>query len=199
VLLELRARERATLRAPLEEYALLHSRTLFDDPEAASAMLRFETCACCRTGGVIPAMEKAGYLYLPPTVYEPEGEKYEFLGTQEGAGRQVLEGMKDRLTVDSVCVHPVQNLGTGDGLLVPSGALFSETTPRQRQALLLAIARGYYRIPRDIGTEELARQLGISREAFEALLRKAENKILLAVGPYLQMDERTDAPASGPR
>ncbi|TNA16087.1 hypothetical protein EMF73_33795, partial [Klebsiella pneumoniae] len=73
-------------------------------------------------------------------------------------------------------------------------------TPRQRQAIVLAFARGYYRIPHAVTTGELAQALEISREAFDALLRKAENKLLAALFPYLAAQSASrESPISSAR
>ena len=69
--------------------------------------------------------------------------------------------------------------------LVPVAMFSALLTDRQRLAIVTGILRGYYRIPRDVTTEELARELGISRPAYEALLRKAENKVIGPLLPYL--------------
>lgn len=51
-------------------------------------------------------------------------------------------------------------------------------TDQQRKALQLAIFNGYYEWPRRTNLEELARLMGISRQAYQAHLRKAEAKLL---------------------
>ncbi|MFB6114249.1 MAG: helix-turn-helix domain-containing protein [Halodesulfurarchaeum sp.] len=51
-------------------------------------------------------------------------------------------------------------------------------TTKQRQALELAIQRGYYGNPRGIELESLADELGISRQALSNRLRSAEGNIL---------------------
>ncbi|WP_436931999.1 helix-turn-helix domain-containing protein [Halosimplex halobium] len=51
-------------------------------------------------------------------------------------------------------------------------------TDRQQEALTLALARGYYESPRQVSTEELAEELGISQPATSDLLRRAERQLL---------------------
>lgn len=52
------------------------------------------------------------------------------------------------------------------------GPWFGLTDP-QREALVLAVQRGYYDIPRDCTTVDLARELGISDQAVTERLRRA--------------------------
>lgn len=55
-----------------------------------------------------------------------------------------------------------------------------ELTDRQREAITLAISRGYYESPRRVTTEELAEELGISQPSLSGLLRRAERQLLTA-------------------
>jgi DNA-binding CsgD family transcriptional regulator len=51
-------------------------------------------------------------------------------------------------------------------------------TPNQREALLAAREHGYYKIPREISTRELADELGITHQSLSELLRRGTEKIL---------------------
>ncbi|ELY86238.1 helix-turn-helix domain-containing protein [Natrialba taiwanensis] len=51
-------------------------------------------------------------------------------------------------------------------------------TDRQREALNLAISRGYYESPRQVMADELAEELGISQPALSGLLRRGERQLL---------------------
>lgn len=55
----------------------------------------------------------------------------------------------------------------------------------QREALSLAVEAGYYEIPRETTTEEIATEMGVSRRTFEEHLRRAENKIVKNLLQYL--------------
>src|SRR5206468_9812537 len=58
---------------------------------------------------------------------------------------------------------------------------------KQSDALLKAHRYGYYSSPRDVTTESIARSLGVSRSTYEEHLRKAENRIMGNLIPYLQL------------
>ncbi|ELZ95590.1 MULTISPECIES: helix-turn-helix domain-containing protein [Haloferax] len=51
-------------------------------------------------------------------------------------------------------------------------------TDRQREALTLAVSRGYYESPRQITAEELAAELGISQPSLSSLLRRGERELI---------------------
>ncbi|MFD1512950.1 helix-turn-helix domain-containing protein [Halomarina rubra] len=57
------------------------------------------------------------------------------------------------------------------------GYLFN-LTPPQREAMLLALERGYFEIPREVTLAELANDLDISEQAFSERVRRATNKVL---------------------
>ncbi len=53
-------------------------------------------------------------------------------------------------------------------------------THRQELILIYAYMRGYYKFPREVGLNDLARELNLSVSTLSELLRKAENKIVHA-------------------
>lgn len=155
------------------------------EPEHAVALLRFPACACCRQGQVIPSIERQGYLYLPPSTYSSEGERYQFLVPEDRLDGRLREHLPAADEVVRLGVESLASAGFEGEFLVPVGSLLDRLSPRQREAMLLAVLRGYYRIPRAITTGDLATLLRISRPAYDALLRKAENKLIGAFFPYL--------------
>lgn len=59
-----------------------------------------------------------------------------------------------------------------------SESLLSRLTRKQRQALILAYALGYYDLPRKISSEGLARRLKVDKTTLVEHLRKAQRKVL---------------------
>jgi len=53
-----------------------------------------------------------------------------------------------------------------------------DLTPRQHEVLVAAWEHGYYEIPREISSNELAEKLGISHQALSELLRRGINKLI---------------------
>ncbi len=51
-------------------------------------------------------------------------------------------------------------------------------TPKQKEAIVLAIENGYYSIPRGVSAADLAAEIGISRVAMQERLRRAEKRIM---------------------
>ncbi len=195
-ILEVHAAAVDVLDGIVDGYRGSGAEVLYEDRERTAALVRFPSCACCRSGQVIPTIEDQGYLYLPPSGYSADGETYQFLAEEERLDPHLTERLPSTVEILSTGVQPLTSLGFEGGFLVPVGVLLRGLTERQRQAIVTAILRGYYRIPRVVRTEELARALEISRPAFEALLRKAENKVVAALFPYLTIPG-TAAPSAG--
>jgi predicted DNA binding protein len=198
-MLEVHASDPAVVAHLVEGYSRLGGETLYEEPDRSAVLLRFPTCACCRSGRVIPTLEDLGHLYLPPTSYTPDGEHYQFLVQGDRLEPRISERLPRGVTLAGVGTRPVTSLEFEDGFLVPVGTFFRELTDRQSQALVTAILHGYYRIPRAVATEQLARTFGISRPAFDSLLRKAESKLATALFPYLTArgSRPSRTPASG--
>ncbi len=66
-------------------------------------------------------------------------------------------------------------------------SLFADLTGKQMDAVLKAHRYGYYSSPREVTTESIARSLGVSRSTYEEHLRKAENRLMDSLIPYLQL------------
>lgn len=184
-LLEIHDPDPASFERLLATYRRENGTVLFEEADRSAALLRFPTCACCRRGRVIPTIEADGYLYLPPSRYTRRGEEYQFLTMSARADPRAVRRLPAEVNVLQIGTSPMTSLGFEQGFLVPVGTLFRGLTPRQRQAIVTAVVRGYYRIPRPVTTSELARTLEVSRPAFESLLRKAENRIVAGLFPYL--------------
>jgi len=54
----------------------------------------------------------------------------------------------------------------------------TDLTPRQRESLVAAWENGYFEIPREISSNELAGELGISHQTLSELLRRGMNKLV---------------------
>jgi predicted DNA binding protein len=184
-MLEVHAREPEVLTRLVSEYERIGGEVLYQEPDRSAALVRFAHCACCGSGKVIPIIEGLGHLYLPPSGYAAEGESYQFLAQEKRLESYLPDRLPPGVMVARVGTKPLTSLDFEGGFLVPVGVLFRGLTDRQREAVVAAILRGYYRIPHAVTTEELARGFGISRPAFDGLLRKAENKLAAALFPYL--------------
>lgn len=69
-----------------------------------------------------------------------------------------------------------------------------DLTPKQREAVLLALQRGYFKIPRETTLEEIADELGITRQAASERVRRGVEPVLWRglTGPLTAAAEPAD-------
>jgi len=77
----------------------------------------------------------------------------------------------------------------------PVESLTPRLTARQTHALRLAVAEGYYGIPRPINLQTLASRMGISTASMSELLRRAEREIIVS---YARSLSHSPLPTPGP-
>jgi predicted DNA binding protein len=126
-----------------------------------------------------------GCLLLPPLRYAGGERVCRVLALDAGGladlYRHLLEDGHD-VTVRSK--RSVNSVTGAAPLLDPSG-LVPDFTARQREVLLVAIEEGYYELPREVTTAEISEHVGIERRTAEDHLRRAERKLVEAIGEYL--------------
>lgn len=110
---------------------------------------------------------------IEPTTITPEGWHERKVFADFDAFTEFRTSCKDNgISFDLISMTPDPSTAhepSGDGL-----------TSRQREAITLAVSRGYYENPRQVTTEELAEELGISQSSLSGLLRRAERELVTA-------------------
>jgi predicted DNA binding protein len=201
VSIEVRADEARSLEHVVRLYQKRGGQLIEQDPRRLSAIVRFRRCPCCDAGRVVATIERTGHQYLPPVRYDGEGERYQFMVLRGQLDRTLWERLPSRVRVTGVRARPLGPLGLEEGLLVPWSSVVGDMTARQRAALVSGISAGYFATPRRIGSDRLAGRFGISRPAFDKLLRRAEEHLMQAVRPYLTDTEpgrdRAERPGAG--
>jgi hypothetical protein len=139
---------------------------------------------------------------VPPTRFEAGWEHYRVVSFHEARSRELFGAIREKggdvelLSKRKLDVQPLLNTR---GLAVP--ALLDGLTDKQVEALILAARHGMYRSPRLTTAASIADAVGLSRSTFEEHLRKAENRLLTSLIPYLELAHRArvasqPAPAS---
>lgn len=180
-----RAEDPRALEHLVRVYTEGGAELLDHDARRGSAMVQFTSCPCCSSGRVVSTIERSGHQYLPPVRYFPEGERYQFLVLRGAVERTILSELRPTVRVTGVVSKPVSPFGVEEEFLVPWGAVAGGITERQRQALVLGIREGYFDTPRRVSSVRLAGRFGISRPAFDKLLRRAEERLLEGLTPFL--------------
>ncbi|AXR78811.1 helix-turn-helix domain-containing protein [Natrarchaeobaculum sulfurireducens] len=145
-----------------------------------------ETClASERPDNLERYVGRHGCLLLSPLRYADGNRICRLLALQSDALRDVYRDLvADGYTVEVESKRTVETVASDRPLLDPGG-LVPELTARQRETIELAIAGGYYEIPREISTADIADHVGVERRTAEDHLRRAERKLIDAIATYL--------------
>jgi len=84
-------------------------------------------------------------------------------------------------------IHPLVTKGQWEPIL-PISSILAGLTKKQISAISAAVEMGYFEEPSQIGADDLARTIGISRSTFSEHLRKAQRKILTNVFSWIRVD-----------
>lgn len=137
---------------------------------------------------VYRAVDDAHCIHVPPTRYENGWEHYTVMSFSDAKSRALFQALKDGqrevelLQKRQLTRQPLLNTRS---VAVPS--LLSGLTDRQVDALLLAARHGMYDSPRKTTAANIADGVGLSRSTFEEHLRKAENRLVHNLVPYLEL------------
>ncbi len=129
----------------------------------------------------------------PPVVYRDGWAHFRVISFDAARTRDLYQDLRARGSAElvkkrelSISVLPTS---------VWTNVIFGDLTTKQSEALLSAYRRGYYSSPRQTTTEEIAASMGIGRTTYEEHLRKAENRIVATLIPYLELFATAERPA----
>ena len=153
--------------------------------EAGETKIFMLKCTCGDHDSPWNVWEPFEFKEAPPAVYKDGWGYFRLITFDETATRGLFREFGKR--------GPTELLGKKELSLqvLPTSmwvnTLFQDLTQKQIDAVLKAHRYGYYTSPRKITTENIAHGIGVSRSTYEEHLRKAENRIVEALIPYLQL------------
>ncbi len=125
------------------------------------------------------------FVDAPPAVYHGGWGFFRLITFEEDNIRPLFKDLNSRGRTELLGKREIPLEVLPSSMWVNS--VFSDLTDKQKDALLKAQQYGYYTSPRNITTDSIARSLGISRSTYEEHLRKAENKVIASIAPYLEL------------
>jgi len=123
-------------------------------------------------------------LSLPPLTYDHGTLLARIISLDESELTAVYREVSEAHQVTVEAKRGIESVAPDVPLLMLDSAL-PDLSPGQEEALLAAIEDGYYEIPRETKTAEIADDLDISRRTFEEHLRRAENKLIKSMVEYV--------------
>ena len=140
---------------------------------------------CERWNSIWNLLEPHAGLIAPPTVFSDGWVYGRVLSFEESATRDMFKTLRHEGPAELISKRELPLTVLPTNIWVHS--LFADLTGKQKDALLKAHRQGYYVSPRKVGTEDIARASGVSRSTYEEHLRKAENRVMDALVPYLAL------------
>ena len=125
------------------------------------------------------------FVDAPPAVYQDGWGYFRVLNFEEERTRELFRDLNKLGPTELIRKRELALNFLPSSVWVNS--LFADLTGKQIDAILKAHRYGYYSSPREVTTENIARSLGVSRSTYEEHLRKAENRIMASLIPYLQL------------
>ncbi|MHA1925100.1 MAG: helix-turn-helix domain-containing protein [Candidatus Thorarchaeota archaeon] len=146
-----------------------------------------QMCSCGGPGTVQNYLGDPSLLLIPPIAYENGWEHLRLIAFRHENVKKLLERLRnDGFNVEIIRKKPFDGY-IASSLTLTTDALFSGLTEKQVHALLTAFAQGYFRFPRGSDLQTIASKEKISRTTFLEHLKKAENKIITALIPHIQL------------
>ena len=156
-----------------------------DEINQTSYIIMECVCESLYEVSITSRIQHAGGMLNYPIIYENGWEYHKIICVDRIVVSKVMSQIE---TLPVYKILSIDDLGP-DGVFksqyISIPEIISNLTHRQIDVLIQAYEQGYYEIPRNIRTQDLADDLGISRYGAEKNLRKAENKLIKAIVPYL--------------
>lgn len=144
-------------------------------------------CACGGAGTVTSYLNDPSILVIPPVAYEKGWEYFRLIAFRHEGITKLLNNLREAgFKVEILRKIPFDGY-IASSLTLSTDTLFSGLTEKQMDALLTAYAQGYFRFPRGSDLQTIASKEKIGRTTFLEHLKKAENKIITALIPHIQL------------
>jgi len=148
-------------------------------------------CFCTMENSVSKNIDMCNLLHISPEVYGQGWEYYHVIAFRHEDLKELLQRLQERgFVVEVLRKVPFDGL-IASSLALTADALFSDLTEKQVDALLSSFSMGYYRLPRKADVMTIASRKRVARTTFEEHLRKAENKLITSLVPYIQLFKQT--------
>jgi len=144
-------------------------------------------CLCNTDNSVGKNIDVFDLLHVLPVVYEKGWEYYRLIAFRHKDLKRFLERLEERGFVFDVLRKVPFDGFVASSLTLTADALFSDLTEKQMGALLTAYRHGYYRLPRETDVQTIANKRQVPRTTFQEHLKKAENKLVASLVPYVQL------------
>ncbi len=136
---------------------------------------------------MLESVSRHNLLYIPPVSHQAGWEHYRVVCFEARDIRRLFRELGRNGVVEVLSKKTIPDRSVTDSFTVSIGSLFAGLTEKQMDAFLMALDNGYYRIPKRSTLDQIAKFNQIPRTTYEDKVRRAESKIIQAIGPYIRM------------
>jgi len=155
--------------------------------EAGSTSYVMMNCMCegIYESSITTMVQQAGGIQEYPIRYHQGYEYHKVRCLNKNTLSQVIKEVEALPYLEIQGIEDIGEKGLYQTQMISAFEILDALTPTQLKVLVDAFERGYYAIPRGVRTLDLAEEYDVTRYAVDKSLRKAENKIIQAIMPYL--------------
>lgn len=147
-------------------------------------------CYCKTEGTVTKIIDEFDLLQISPIVYRQGWEYYRVIAFKHEDLKNLILNFEKNGFGYEILRKVDFNGFVASSLTLTADALFSDLTEKQMDALLTAYNNGYYSLPRKANVQDIASKRQVSRTTYQEHLKKAENKLVASLVPYVQLFRR---------
>jgi predicted DNA binding protein len=147
-------------------------------------------CFCKSEDSVTRILDEFDLLQISPIIYRHGWEYYRVIVFRHEDLKALLQRFETRQFKYEILRKVDFDGFIAGSLTLTADALFSDLTERQMDALLTAYSNGYYSLPRKANVQDIAHKKKVSRTTYQEHLKKAENKLVASLVPYVQLFKR---------
>lgn len=177
------------------EYKLVMDELLKRKPsgiiEESSDQLKIhlivKSCTCSEDNTIGKHIGSLDIFHVFPIITERGWEYHRILFFKHEDFEELMQRLTENGFIFEILRKAPFNGFIGGSLSLNADTLLSDLTQKQVEALLSAHRHGYYYLPRRADVKTIASKLRVPRTTFQEHLKKAENKLIDALIPYVQL------------
>ncbi len=147
-------------------------------------------CFCKDEDSVTRIIDEFDLLQISPIIYRDGWEYYRVIAFKHKDLKGLMQRFEERGFKFEILRKVDFDGFIASSLTLTADALFSDLTERQMDALTTAYSNGYYSLPRKASVQDIANKKRVSRTTYQEHLKKAENKLVASLVPYVQLFRR---------
>jgi hypothetical protein len=155
--------------------------------------LMAKECNCTITNSVAKNAEASDVLRLTPTIIMGGWEYHRVIAFDHDNLVSFMDLLEKNGFEYEVMKKSQLRGQLSTSLMLNVGSLFSDLTSKQADALLTAYRHGYFVFPRRMNLQSIAQKERVVRTTLSEHLKKAENKLISNLIPYLHIHQRMGA------